>query len=584
MEEIKKMLTELAGTQKVEINNLNHTVDFKDALWKDWMYFLWGVVDKTKRNKDDDIKKKCYVFVDIDIRSIHKEKTGEILDDAQLNTEISKILECLKKHQFDWWRYAVHSWNWLHLYYVGKETEIDKTTYSKGVQVFYSEINQALEELGYVCDKVCHNIARISRLPWSINSRTKFWLEPIECKILEVQKSNENWIIELLPSYAELFDDIQKQETEIEQYFKKYQKDSWDIRAKINNIDIAPIVCDHLGLTVKDWNWDILTLRDKAWNIGAYIYKPYNVLKTTGTTRLKKDTYTTYEFVLIEICWGDKVLMRDYFENKYHIEFSKDEKSYLQSKVELPKDKLFEREIYLYPDEVFDDEFQWLRSGELCLIASPTNAGKTFFAQWIVHRNKENHKCLYINLEFDLERGREDNRKKSQWMKVKIKGTKLDPYTENELMALKAYVNKCRNRLEILDLSQGTKLEKICEQIYERMEKGYSLFVVDTFSSIENADNYEKQNIIVRTFHDICKITWACIILVHHFNKTAKDISGSQKLSDLSNVVIMLQPEDIWPKTGVRYTLAKDKAFHWKKHKTLIREDWKYKEIAEYDL
>lgn len=586
MEEIKAMLTELAGSQKVEINNLNHPVSFVDAIGKDAMYFLWGVVDNKKRNKDEDIKKKCYVFVDIDIRSIHKEKTGEILSDEKLNEEIDKILNALKVKDLDWRRYAIHSGNWLHLYYVGKEAEIDKTIYSKGVQVFYNEINSALEKLGYVCDKVCHNIARISRLPWSMNSRYKFWLDPIECKILKVQPNTDNWIIELLPAYAEMFDDIDKSDEikAIEKEFKKYQKTNDDIRAKINNIEICPIVCEHMGLTEKERTDTIISLKHKSWNIGAYVYKPYNILKTTGTTRLKKDTYTTYEFVLIEVCWGDKVAMREYFESKYNIVFSNEEKKYLQSNVELPTKTYFKDEVYRYPDIAFDDDFEWLRSSELVLLASPTNTGKTMFAQGIAFRNKDEHKCLYVNLEFDLERGREDNWKKSRGMKVKIKWSKIDPYTPQEEADLKTYISKCRSKMEILDLSQGTKLETICEKITEYMERGYSLFVIDTFSSIEGADKYETQNMIVRTFHDICKITWSCIILVHHFNKSKVDISGSQKLSDLSNVVITLQTEEVWPHIWVKYTLVKDKAFHWKKELVLIRQNWKYLSPADADL
>ncbi len=101
MDEIKAMLTELAWSQKVEINNLNHIISFADAIGKENMYFLWGVVDNKKRNKDDDIKKKCYVFVDIDIRSIHKEKTGEIMSDEVLDQETEKILKSLKEKQLD---------------------------------------------------------------------------------------------------------------------------------------------------------------------------------------------------------------------------------------------------------------------------------------------------------------------------------------------------------------------------------------------------------------------------------------------------------------------------------------------------
>jgi hypothetical protein len=78
---------------------------------------------------------------------------------------------------------------------------------------------------------------------------------------------------------------------------------------------------------------------------------------------------------------------------------------------------------------------------------------------------------LYINLEFDLERGREDNWKRARGMKVKIKGSKEDPYTPQELEDLTLYISKCRDKMQILDLSQGTKLETICEKIYDHMDQ-----------------------------------------------------------------------------------------------------------------
>ena len=169
-------------------------------------------------------------------------------------------------------------------------------------------------------------------------------------------------------------------------------------------------------------------------------------------------------------------------------------------------------------------------------------------------------------------------------MRVKIKWSKVDPYTDYELAELKNYIAKCRSKMEILDMSQGTKLEDIINNITEYMAKGYSLFVIDTFSSIEKADDYDKQNLIIRTLHDLVKITWCCIIAVHHFNKGAKQVSGSQKLSDLSSVVITLFPEEVGSKMAVRYTLAKDKAFFGTKEKVLIMQWQDYIEVAESNL
>ena len=52
----------------------------------------------------------------------------------------------------------------------------------------------------------------------------------MECKILHIQPNTDNGIIELLPAYAEMFDTINSEMVEVEQYFKKYDKSNDDIR------------------------------------------------------------------------------------------------------------------------------------------------------------------------------------------------------------------------------------------------------------------------------------------------------------------------------------------------------------------
>lgn len=593
MEEIKAMLTELAWTQKVEFSNFMDATTFENAIGKESMYFLWWVVDKGKRNKDEDIKKKCYFYVDIDIRSVKYQSTGKVISDQELFDEIDKIIEALTVWNLSSMRYVVFTGNGIHLYFVWTEREFDPRVFANGVQYVYEIIDFALQELWYTCDTACKNIARIARLPWSINRRLKtavnketkekeiIWdLEPIECKILYINPEIDKTIFDSLESYAK----EQRNEIAEAQQIKTYEAPKSDIWAEINKIDIVPIVCNRMWLKVKNQNKDTITLYDEKRAIWAYIYKPYNILKRTGTTRLDRETYTVYEFVLFEICNNDTRATKERFEKHYNVVFDKYEKKYLEANIKIPTKKYFEWEWYRYPDQLFDDDFEILRSGELCLIASPTNSWKSTFAQGIVARNKDKHKCLYINLEFDLERWWEDARKRSKGMKVKIKWTKIDPYTDYEEAEMKNYIAKCRSKMEILDMSQGTTLEEIIAKIQEHLEKWYSLFVIDTFSSIEKADEYDKQNLIIRKLHDICKVTGAVILAVHHFNKDGKKISGSQKLSDLANVVVTLQMEQAWPKRATRYNLDKDKAFFGKKSKLLILEWWEYKQIAESDL
>ena len=364
-------------------------------------------------------------------------------------------------------------------------------------------------------------------------------------------------------------------ETVIKQTKQEFKANKDDMRAEINKIDILPIVMDTRWL---DWfkdRGDIITLRDSKRNIGAYVYKPNNCVVTTGTSRAKagKETYTTYEFVLDEICNGNTKALKEYFETKHNILFPNDKKKFLD--ISIPNKTYFKDIGYYYGGEIFDEEFQVLRSGELVVIASPTNLWKSTFTQKILERNKDK-KSLYINFEFDLERWYEDSRKKKKWFQVKKKWTDLDPYTELELAEMRSYVEACKKKIEIQNLEQGEKLEKVVDLILQHIEKWYSLFAIDTFSSIEWADNWETQNLITRKLHEITKKTWACIIAVHHFNKTGAKMSWSQKISDLANVVLAIEYKDFWSKEWSVFSLLKDKGIYWIKTVECYFENWNY--------
>ena len=577
-----KLFERLSGTQGIEFNNLHRVVAKDDVAWKHTRYMLGWVTDTTKRNADDDIKKKCYLFVDIDVRSHIYETTGEVINDDRLFEEIDKIILTLTEKWFWGFAYAIHSGNGLHLYYIGDEIVINKIDYSHWVQYFYSLINTALSKLWYVCDPACHNIARISRVPWSINQRKKekswkiIWdLWDMECTILIEQQwdpKHYNWIIDYALQYMK---EQSVTETVIKQTKQEFKANKDDMRAEINKIDILPIVMDTRWL---DWfkdRGDIITLRDSKRNIGAYVYKPNNCVVTTGTSRAKagKETYTTYEFVLDEICNGNTKALKEYFETKHNILFPNDKKKFLD--ISIPNKTYFKDIGYYYGGEIFDEEFQVLRSGELVVIASPTNLWKSTFTQKILERNKDK-KSLYINFEFDLERWYEDSRKKKKWFQVKKKWTDLDPYTELELAEMRSYVEACKKKIEIQNLEQGEKLEKVVDLILQHIEKWYSLFAIDTFSSIEWADNWETQNLITRKLHEITKKTWACIIAVHHFNKTGAKMSGSQKISDLANVVIAIEYKDFWSKEWSVFSLLKDKGIYWIKTVECYFENWNY--------
>lgn len=570
MDEIKAMLTELAGTQKVEINNLDHVVSFSDAIWKDTRYFLAGVTDTKKRNMDDDIKKKNYFYADIDIRSVYLKKHWKILTDEEQDEEIIKILDRLSQRKIATMRYVVYTGNGLHLYYVWDEIEIDKTTYAKWVAYFYDIIDFALADLWYTCDQACKNIARISRLPWSINTRYKtqknketkqdelVWnMWPTECKIL-LENELDKTVFNGLKDYA------QEWETAIveKEIVKTYQKQDADIRAEINKIDILPIVCDCLWLKAKNTDKDTITLYDWKWAIGAYVYKPYNIVKRTGTTRLDRETYTTYEFVLHEICWNDKKATNERFEKHYNVKLNKQE----EKKLEIPViEKSTENNVigFKYPWSVFD-KLVCIMTGEVVGVIAPSNTGKTFFGLNIIKaNNKIGKKWMYINLEFPIETTPRNLWLMKNW-KSKDSLTDLNPLTSFEKANMDKYVNDYLSTFDHTSSVWWISKADLVQLIVDKKKQWFSLFVIDTFSKIDwNLDDRGKlasEAESMSIFQELVQKLNICIVFLHHTNKGGKDFAWSQKIKDLSNTFIIMEPnEDEVGWRTTKFYLSKDK-------------------------
>ncbi len=129
-------------------------------------------------------------------------------------------------------------------------------------------------------------------------------------------------------------------------------------------------------------------------------------------------------------------------------------------------------------------------------------------------------------------------------------------------------------------MQQWTPIADIIELIWDLYSKWYRLFVVDSFSSIWSAkDDLKAQNEVISAFHEIVKKLSILIVWVHHFNKYSWKSSWSQKIEDLSNVVINLTPKIDHNWCSYReIAIIKDKNF------------WEQKEIkvvfqhGEYDL
>jgi hypothetical protein len=305
---------------------------------------------------------------------------------------------------------------------------------------------------------------------------------------------------------------------------------------------------------------DNVALKEDHKNMWAYWYKPHNVIVNTWSSMIKTDKnyFTSYELVYYELMWQDKRATVEYFKDKYWIEIW--EKKNI-SKLDIPKKK-FEKQWYLYWNSTFD-AFDCVMSWELVTIVARSNSGKTTFAMDMIQTNaKRWKKCFYINLEFPIE-----TMWQSRWLFVNWKKkrniTDIDPLSDQEKIEMDDYVKTKLKQFDYHNSPKGMSLEWIIEMIISKEKEWYWLFVIDTFSRIiwnlDAAIAHTSQNKTMELLQEVCQNLWIVIVLLHHTNKKW-EFEGSQKIMDMSNVLIIMTPdEDMWGNRMTKFELTKDK-------------------------
>ncbi len=569
MDQIVDFIKYLAQWSAVEINDLKNVITFREWYWKKNIYFCAGLKEKkSKRCDDKDIWKKSYFFVDIDIRMSWYQQFWEVIDQEKLNSICLDIVFALWDNNLGDFTAMVYSGNGLHLYYTGTPREFDPQTYAKGVEYFYWLVDEIIKPLWVETDHACKNIARITRLPWSINPRKKeqkgekIWdLWDIECSIW-LYEPKISIHFEKLEEYAKEQEKLEEQDknqfTEMKRKIRLTYKESEDIWKEINSIDIATLAEMVWGVTTWRDNGEIITLKERTKNMGAYVYKPFNIIYNQGSSLIKTDReiFTPYELVCFELYNGDKWQTVKFFKDKFGIE-TKQKESKLPEKID------YVREWFLYPDEVFDDAFDCAMSWELVTIVAESNSWKTTFAMDMLQRNiKRGKKCFYINLEFWIDQVAIGN-----WLfmnnKRKRNLTDIEPLTQEEQKSLNEYIKKYLARFDHYNNPAWITLQELVDMLVEKRNQWYKLFVLDTFSRISgNSDDksYANQNKCMEDLQTVCQNIWICLVMLHHTNKNGV-MEWSKKILNLSNTMITMwiaTDDTIWEKY-TRHTLTKDK-------------------------
>jgi len=554
----------------MQVSTLNAPVKFSETNGKSNIYFCWGIKSQMdKRCDDSDIWLKKYLAIDIDIRNDHYLATWEVISQEDMRKVFGEIVVRLSLKWYDDYCALVDSWNWLHIYWTGKEREFERSVYQNWIKQLQSNINHIIKDLWFVCDPACTNLSRIMRLPWTINPRKKetklikYDLWPTEAEILWFEdKDSETF--DMLEQLADMYKEEEakekKEKVEAKREIKGTYKKSDDMWTEINSIPVQEIAEYVRWVTATQDDGEVITLKEPHKNMWAYVYKPYNVVYNQWSSLIKttRTTFTPFELICFEMMDWDRKATIDWFASKYSINTSM--KLTEQTEIET---RDFEIQWYLFPDDIFDDTFDCVMSGELVTIVAESNTGKTTFAMDMIARNiKRGKKCLYINLEFGIEQVATNNWLFMNW-KRKRNITDLDPLSPEEQKKLNAYVKNYLWNFDYANKPWWIDLDDLVQMILDKNKEWYWFIILDTFSMINgNSDEnaYSNQNKAMIKLQELCQKTWVTIVQLHHTNKSWV-MEWSKKILNLSNTLITMTMEtDDYD--DVRYTkaiLTKDK-------------------------
>lgn len=583
-QQVIDMLMYLKGTGNVEISkNANQVINFNEWFWQEQIYFVAGMDNKpTKRTVNSDFTKKRYIFIDIDVRNDYLNKYGKILSDEELELEIGKIKEVLDTNSFDY-QILVHSGNGIHIYFCWWEEEFTADEYSHGVSYFIQVLDPFLAPLWYRVDAACKNISRLSRLPWSINTRNKvgkYNMWPASVDILYMNLETESMYFAFLKSFADKYEDQQNKIREARNAFVM-QPDingDGDIWAEINRIPLTNIIWHIWNVEVLDRWWDNVAISEWHKNMWAYWYKPNNILINTWSsmiTHQEKSYFTMYELVLLEKFAWDKKATVDFFKDKFNIS----PKAIAVKKVETAIKKVEPVQdawliAYMYPSP-FED-FVCLLSWEYAVISAATNSGKTSFVHNVMNRQITDwHSCFYINLEFTVA-----DIAKKKWLDINGKNKadlseNMSTLTEEEKQSLHDFVKSYLARFDYIDKPNGIWCKEFMEILMNTIDSWYIFIVIDTIDKIENdvwkwfAD-YDM--FLGSTLQKICQDYNVCIIGIKHTNK-AWVIGGTYSVQTQAKHIVFIDRDT--ENNDTTFKLLKDKSTGYKEI-ICVWEKWEF--------
>lgn len=259
-------------TKDEAYNNKTDNIYYLDYVRADKDYSNW------QRAKDDDIVYKDMFVIDIDLRS----NCGYEITNEDIIQEWLNIIENLEKEDEYFWEWAeiVFTWNWLHIKYYWEPTEFTKEEYSMWVNRIYKQWDNFWWASEFISDKACKNLARILRLPWSINQKN--WAE-VKILAKRDKKSRLFGFIKWLAKkeLIEKQEQDEKRKQELEEQMKKYWNEWNDLYIKFNQIPAYQIA--QLLIPEFPYDWKKNFKNKKWWFTGYFYNKDNNTIVNWGS-------------------------------------------------------------------------------------------------------------------------------------------------------------------------------------------------------------------------------------------------------------------------------------------------------------
>lgn len=285
-------------TEKEALENKEANIYFLWWVKKDLVYSNWI------RAKDNDIIEKNYFCLDLDIAKNFEEEYNEKISYEDIEKEAINIIENLKYEDeyFAEFSFIIISWWWLHIYYTWDFKQFTKEEYSLWVNRIYKQWNKIMWSKIYEVDFACKNIARILRLPWSINQ--KYWKE---CKILFAEKKDSK-LFNLIKSFAvkeqeELENYKLAREKEIQDKLKIFNKSENNFYDEINSIPAYQIA--ELLIPEFPFDWKKNFKNNKWWFTWYYYVSETNTI-CNGWSRYFLFTWDESS------CWNNFSLVKNF--------------------------------------------------------------------------------------------------------------------------------------------------------------------------------------------------------------------------------------------------------------------------------